>query len=164
MISAIGYRSRPIKGLPFDNQLERIPPQNGLIEPGVYITGWARRGPTGVIPTNRADALEMSKRILSDVESGVLTPKQAPLVSIDTLIAEKGLQVVNYSQWQQLNQAEIAAAMRLIWERLKIIVEPSSAVPLAVILKHPEPFSQQKVGIILTGGNVDVNNLPFTKY
>ena len=110
LISAIGYHSRSIKGLPFDNQLERIPHQNGLIEPGVYITGWARRGPTGVIPTNRADALEMSKRILSDIESGVLTPKQAPLVSIDTLIAEKGLQVVNYSQWQQLNQAEIAAA------------------------------------------------------
>ncbi|WP_028303794.1 FAD-dependent oxidoreductase [Oceanospirillum maris] len=110
LISAIGYHSRPIKGLPFDDQLGRIPHKNGLTEPGVYITGWARRGPTGVIPTNRADALEMSKRILSDVESGVLTPKQAPLVSIDTLIAEKGLQVVNYSQWQQLNQAEIAAA------------------------------------------------------
>jgi len=62
-----------------------------------------------------------------------------------------------------VNEEEIVAAMKIIWERLKIVIEPSCAVPLAAILKHPEPFSQRKVGIILTGGNVDVNNLPFTK-
>ncbi|MEM6697624.1 MAG: pyridoxal-phosphate dependent enzyme [Bacteroidota bacterium] len=62
-----------------------------------------------------------------------------------------------------VSEEEIVAAMKIIWERLKIIIEPSCAVPFAAILKHPEPFSQRKVGIILTGGNVDVNKLPFTK-
>lgn len=56
---------------------------------------------------------------------------------------------------------EIIAAMRLIWERMKIIIEPSCAVPLAVVLKHPDLFANQKIGIILTGGNVDLGKLPF---
>ncbi|PPK84272.1 threonine dehydratase [Neolewinella xylanilytica] len=60
-----------------------------------------------------------------------------------------------------VEEQEIIDAMRLIWERMKIIVEPSCAVPLAAILKHPERFRGQSVGIILTGGNVDVDRLPF---
>ena len=51
--------------------------------------------------------------------------------------------------------------MRLIWERLKIIVEPSCAVPLAAVLREPENFKNKNVGIILSGGNVDLSNLPF---
>lgn len=51
---------------------------------------------------------------------------------------------------------EIIAAMRLIWEKLKVIVEPSGAVPLAAILKHPETFAGKRVGLILSGGNVDL--------
>jgi threonine dehydratase len=56
---------------------------------------------------------------------------------------------------------EIIAAMRLIWERLKIVIEPSCAVPLAALLKQKERFVGKKVGIILTGGNVDLGKLPF---
>ncbi len=58
---------------------------------------------------------------------------------------------------------EIIAAMRLIWERLKVVVEPSCAVPLAVILKHPQHFSGRQVGVILSGGNVDLDALPWLK-
>ena len=60
-----------------------------------------------------------------------------------------------------VSDAEIIAAMRLIWERMKIIIEPSCAVPLAVVLKYPNQFAGQKIGIILTGGNVDLGKLPF---
>ncbi len=56
---------------------------------------------------------------------------------------------------------EIIAAMRLIYERLKIVIEPSCAVPLACLLKNASPFKGQKVGIILSGGNVDLGQLPF---
>lgn len=56
---------------------------------------------------------------------------------------------------------EIIAAMRLIWERLKIVIEPSCAVPLAALLKQKERFAGKKVGIIMTGGNVDLGKLPF---
>jgi len=51
--------------------------------------------------------------------------------------------------------------MRLIWERMKIIIEPSCAVPLATILANKETFRGKKTGVILTGGNVDLGNLPF---
>ena len=60
-----------------------------------------------------------------------------------------------------VSEDEIIAAMRLIWERMKIIVEPSCAVPLAVVLRYPERFRDKTIGIILTGGNVDVDRLPF---
>ena len=60
-----------------------------------------------------------------------------------------------------VSDAEIIAAMRLIWERMKIIIEPSCAVPLAVVFKYPDQFAGQKIGIILTGGNVDLGKLPF---
>lgn len=56
---------------------------------------------------------------------------------------------------------EIISAMKLIWERLKIVIEPSCAVPLAALLKQKERFAGKKVGIILTGGNVDLGKLPF---
>lgn len=60
-----------------------------------------------------------------------------------------------------VSEAEIIGAMLLIWKRLKIIAEPSSAVPLAAVLKNPGLFAGQRVGIILTGGNVDLDRLPW---
>jgi threonine dehydratase len=58
---------------------------------------------------------------------------------------------------------EIVDAMKLIWKRMKIVMEPSSAVPLAIILKNPELFRGQRVGVIITGGNVDLDVLPWLK-
>ena len=51
--------------------------------------------------------------------------------------------------------------MRLIWDRMKIVVEPSSAVALAAIIKEKEFFKNKRVGIIISGGNVDLHKLPF---
>jgi threonine dehydratase len=56
---------------------------------------------------------------------------------------------------------EIIKAMRLIWERMKIVVEPSAATGLAAIMNQPETFENKRVGIIISGGNVDLDNLPF---
>ncbi len=61
----------------------------------------------------------------------------------------------------RVSEQEIVDAMRLIWTRLKIICEPSCAVPLAALIKEKEEFKGEKVGIIITGGNVDLNQLPF---
>ncbi len=61
----------------------------------------------------------------------------------------------------RVEEDEIIAAMRLIWERMKIIIEPSCAVPFAALLREKEKFAGKKVGIILSGGNVDLGNLPF---
>ena len=61
----------------------------------------------------------------------------------------------------RVEEQEIVAAMKLLWERLKIIIEPSCAVAFAALLKDKKTFSGKKIGIILSGGNVDLTNLPF---
>ncbi|MDO1499671.1 threonine/serine dehydratase [Winogradskyella maritima] len=61
----------------------------------------------------------------------------------------------------RVEEHEIINAMRIIWERMKIIIEPSCAVPFAAVLKNKEDFKNKKTGIILSGGNIDVENLPF---
>ncbi len=63
-----------------------------------------------------------------------------------------------------VSEAEIVHAMRLIFERLKIVVETSSATVLAAVLRNKERFRGKKVGLILTGGNVDVDSLPFRDF
>ena len=60
-----------------------------------------------------------------------------------------------------VSEEEIINAMRMIWERLKVVCEPSCSLPLAAVLKNKEKFKNKRVGLILTGGNVDLNNLPF---
>ncbi|MFD3188733.1 beta-hydroxyaspartate dehydratase BhcB [Sedimentitalea sp. HM32M-2] len=59
------------------------------------------------------------------------------------------------------SEQEIIDAMRLIWARMKIVMEPSSAVPLATILRNPDVFAGKRVGVIVTGGNVDLDKLPW---
>ena len=62
-----------------------------------------------------------------------------------------------------VTEEEIVHAMKTVWERMKIIIEPSSAVPVAVVLNNKADIAGKRVGIILTGGNVDLGNLPFEK-
>ena len=60
------------------------------------------------------------------------------------------------------SELEIVDAMKLSWKRLRVVIEPSCAVPLAVILKNPDIFAGKRVGVIVTGGNVDLDTLPWT--
>ena len=61
------------------------------------------------------------------------------------------------------SEDDIIAAMKLAWKHLRVVIEPSSAVPLATILKNPEVFRGTRVGVIITGGNVDLDRLPWTR-
>lgn len=61
------------------------------------------------------------------------------------------------------SEHEIVAAMKITWKRMKIVMEPSSAVPLAVILKNKDIFAGQRVGVVITGGNVDLDRLPWQR-
>jgi threonine dehydratase len=62
---------------------------------------------------------------------------------------------------QTASEEEIIAAMKLTWQRMKIVIEASCAVPLAVILKNPDVYRNKRVGVIITGGNVDMDSLPW---
>lgn len=90
--------------------------------------------------------------------------------SIDTIadglrtnLGEYTLEIIlqNVDDIITVSEAEIVHAMRMIWERMKIIIEPSCAVPFAAVLQQKDRFAGKRIGIILTGGNVDVEKLPF---
>lgn len=82
---------------------------------------------------------------------------------LKTQLGEKNFPIIfkNVNEIIRVSEDEIRAALRLIWERMKIIVEPSSAVALATIIKEKERFKNKKIGIIISGGNVDLSKLPF---
>ena len=61
----------------------------------------------------------------------------------------------------RITEDEIIDSMKLIWQRLKIICEPSCSLPLAGILKNKNDFKGKKIGVVITGGNIDLSNLPF---
>jgi len=70
--------------------------------------------------------------------------------------------VSNYvNDVQTASEAQIIEAMRLTWQRMKLVIEASCAVPLAVILKNPDTYRNKRVGVIITGGNVDMDTLPW---
>ncbi len=98
--------------------------------------------------------------------AGAIIPSSAPRTIADGLLTSLGDKTFplirqHVTAILTVSDQEIVYAMRLIWERMKIIIEPSCAVPLAAVLKHKGLFDQKKVGIILSGGNVDLEKLPF---
>lgn len=98
--------------------------------------------------------------------SKTLLPSVAPKTIADGLLTSLGsltfpIILNNVNQIVTVSEESIVAAMRMIWERMKIIIEPSSAVPLAAILENKVDVKGKKVGIILSGGNVDLGKLPF---
>lgn len=100
------------------------------------------------------------------LEKGELIPQTNPQTMADGLLTSLGNKtfpiIRDYvEKIVRVEEDEIVSSMRLIWERMKLIVEPSSAVALAAILKEKEKYQGKKVGIILSGGNVDLGNLPF---
>ena len=98
--------------------------------------------------------------------AGAIIPSLNPKTIADGLLTSLG--VLNFPIIQKyvneiinVQEDSIIYAMRLIWERMKIIIEPSSAVPVAAVLENIEKFSGKTIGIILSGGNVDFDNLPW---
>lgn len=84
---------------------------------------------------------------------------------LKTQLGDKNFPIIqqHVDRITRVTEEEIISAMRLIWERMKIIVEPSSAVALAAFLKEKSTFQNKKIGVIISGGNVDLNKLPFLR-
>lgn len=80
-----------------------------------------------------------------------------------TQLGDKNFPIIKkyVKQIIRVTEDDIISAMRIIYERMKIVIEPSSAVTFAALLKEKKSFKNSKVGVIISGGNVDVNNLPF---
>lgn len=110
-------------------------------------------------PENAADAhasFQQKKHIPVNNPQTIADGLKTSLGSLTFPIILRGATAIT-----TVSEDEIIAAMRLIWERLKIICEPSCAPPLAAVLKNKEQYKNKSVGIIITGGNVDLSSLPF---
>jgi len=107
---SVGYRGVELVGVPFDDGSGTIANESGRVGDGMYCAGWIKRGPTGVIGTNKKDATETVELLLEDVASGRLQPKpEATAEAVDALLAERGARVVEYSGWTAIDEAERAA-------------------------------------------------------
>jgi ferredoxin--NADP+ reductase len=107
VVSCIGYRTPPIDGVPYDAKLGRFANDEGRIMPGLYAVGWARRGPTGTIGTNRPDGFAIAELIGADTSDDSGKTGRAGL---DALLDERGTDVVTFRDWQKIEAAENAAA------------------------------------------------------
>jgi NADPH-dependent glutamate synthase beta subunit-like oxidoreductase len=112
VVSCIGYRTPPIEGVPYDTDLGRFINQEGVIEAdengGLYCVGWARRGPTGTIGTNRPDGFEVAEKIAAAL--GGDAGAKAGGAGLDALLKERGADVVTFADWQRIEAAESARA------------------------------------------------------
>ena len=97
----------------------------------------------------------------------ILPPTGAPTVAdgLCTFLGDVNFPIIqaHVSDIVTVSERAIVDAMRLLWERMKLIIEPSSAAPVAALFEHPELGRGQRVGIILSGGNVDVTHLPWIR-
>jgi ferredoxin/flavodoxin---NADP+ reductase len=106
---SIGYRGTPIPGVPFDEERCVIPHEGGRItgRTGEYVVGWIKRGPTGIIGTNKRDAQETVNTLLADLDAGRLgSPADSDRDSLEALIAERQPDAVSYAGWLAVDRAE----------------------------------------------------------
>ena len=158
MLRSVGYQSVPLDGVPFDARTKTVPSAGGRVLgpdgvplPGEYVAGWLKRGPTGVIGTNKADAAQTVQALLADLAGGpdigeadLPRPGLLRLPSaagdgaddgadspLDAVLAPRGVRRVSYADWLRIETAEadLAAALGR-GERVKL---PSADAIRAVL-------------------------------
>ena len=123
MLRAIGYRGIPLPGVPFDADTGRIPNREGRVveldgtpRPGEYAVGWIKRGPIGVIGTNKADAAETVAHLIADL-AGTEPPGLSDLMST---LAARGFTPSTLADWKRIDAAELERGRLSGRERVKI--------------------------------------------
>ena len=128
VLRSVGYTGSPIAGLPFDptlgvvrNDCGRVLDDDAEPIPGVYVTGWIKRGPKGVIGTNRTCAHETVTKIWEDFDEGRLSRKIKDRSDLDGLLADRGAEPVNWPGWLAIDTAERARGAEASRPRLKFV-------------------------------------------
>ncbi len=109
VVSCIGYATPPIEGVPYDERGGKFANEQGRIGDGLYCVGWARRGPSGTIGTNRPDGYEVAERIAASMPAGSDEAK-AGGAGLDALLSERGVRPTSYADWRAIEAAETLAA------------------------------------------------------
>jgi ferredoxin--NADP+ reductase len=125
---SVGYRGVSLRGVPFDERRGVVPNQKGrIVDPatgqpvaGLYVAGWIKRGPTGVIGTNKPDAVETVTALIEDATSGALRqPPQPDAGSAEALLRERQPDLVSYADWLRLDALEVSSGQSCGRPRLK---------------------------------------------
>lgn len=108
VISCIGYQTPPIEGVPYEESRGRFANSEGVIGDGLYCVGWARRGPSGTIGTNRPDGYEVADKIAADF--GGTSGRKEGRSGLDRLLDSRNVDIVTFRDWQRIEAAEAARA------------------------------------------------------
>jgi len=125
VVRAIGYRAEPVPGLPFDERNGIVPNEAGRVVrdgvpvPGAYVTGWIKRGPTGVIGTNKSDATETVGCVLADLPNLPEPPEPDP-AALRATLAQHGIRPVDWTGWLRLDAEEVRRGGLREAERVKV--------------------------------------------
>jgi ferredoxin--NADP+ reductase len=125
VVRAVGYLGLPLPGLPFDTWAGVVPNDEGRAVaedgpmPGTYVAGWAKRGPTGVIGTNKHDARESVRTLLADLPALPRAPHREP-ADVDRRLADRGVEVVDWNGWCRIDAAERELGRAQGRDRVKI--------------------------------------------
>ncbi len=132
MLRSVGYKGVPLRGVPFDARHGVIPNEvgrvvdldTGKVITGEYVAGWIKRGPTGVIGTNKPDAIESVNSMFEDLDQGKIQAAPAPdPAAIPALLRERGVRFVTQDEWKRIDAKEVADGVARDKPRVKI-VEP----------------------------------------
>jgi len=115
---SVGYRGVALPGVPFDEETGTIPNDRGRVGPGVYVAGWIKRGPSGVIGTNKKDAAETAELLLEDLRDAPRKGRSA--AEVEALLLERGVRLVVYEGWASIDEVERAAGEKLGRPRVKL--------------------------------------------
>jgi ferredoxin/flavodoxin---NADP+ reductase len=115
---SVGYRGVELAGVPFDERSGTIPNERGRVSPGTYVAGWIKRGPSGVIGTNKKDAAETVELLLEDLQNAPRKGRSAE--EIDGFLLDRGVRLVLYPGWTTIDELERAAGEKLGRPRVKL--------------------------------------------
>ncbi|MFN2322223.1 MAG: FAD-dependent oxidoreductase [Trueperaceae bacterium] len=127
VLRSVGYRGRGLPGFPFDERKAVVPNDLGRVLgpdkeqlPGVYVAGWIKRGPSGVIGTNKPDAVETVQSLLED-PARTIDPDAARPEAIDALLRDRGVTVLDRDGWRRIDEAETTAGAAEGRPRVKLV-------------------------------------------
>jgi len=121
ILRSIGYVGEAIPGLPFDHDAGVVPNDHGRVEPGVYVTGWIKRGARGVIGTNRQCARETVGKLWQDFDEGLLSVDVSAEPGVGELLAQRGVESVDTVGWRAIDAAERLRGREVERPRVKFV-------------------------------------------
>ncbi len=120
LFRSVGYKGVPIAGVEFDHKKHCIPHTNGRVKPGLYCTGWIKRGPSGVIGTNRADSAETVGTLLEDLSILPKTDEKA-VTELQSRLKARVSKIVSYSDWLKIDAVEKSLGEKNSRPRQKLV-------------------------------------------